>query len=387
MSAWVTKEWTDDRGKIRREKSQPGMRGVGDRDCFVVEWIAPNGKRRRKKISGVGRVAKRVADEKRDQVAASITLGEYQDSAKATWSTFVARFRKEVVEVAGHHTADLYRIAIASFERIASPMSMAAIDSGLLGTFISARRKEFGKKDGVPISPATLNRDLRHLRAMLRWAVERKYLREMPKITFAKCLGKLPRVLSEAEFVAIYNACEEAQRPVIQGVSAADWWRALIVTLFTTGWRIGETLALEWHDINLDTGTVHLRAETTKGRRDEILTLPPIVIEHLAKIRHFGERVFDFDVFIGDVGRKKPLYEEWYRLQAVAGIAEHHGFHSARRSFATWNHGRFSADELQRLMRHKSYSTTRSYVSLAEKMTGASANVFVPSLPVRAASS
>ena len=55
-----------------------------------------------------------------------------------------------------------------------------------------------------------------------------------------------------------------------------------------------------------------------------------------------------------------------------------YGFHNFRRAFATVNHENLSGDALQRLMRHRSYSTTQSYVNMAEKLNQSVEGLAVP---------
>ncbi|MEX2175887.1 MAG: tyrosine-type recombinase/integrase [Pirellulaceae bacterium] len=55
-----------------------------------------------------------------------------------------------------------------------------------------------------------------------------------------------------------------------------------------------------------------------------------------------------------------------------------YGFHDLRRGFATLNAGNMSGDALQKLMRHKSYSTTQRYINLAGQVNAAVATLFVP---------
>ena len=42
------------------------------------------------------------------------------------------------------------------------------------------------------------------------------------------------------------------------------------------------------------------------------------------------------------------------------------------------NHGSFDGDTLQKLMRHRDYSTRQRYIRMAEKVTAAAPTVFVP---------
>jgi integrase len=72
----------------------------------------------------------------------------------------------------------------------------------------------------------------------------------------------------------------------------ADWWRALIVFQYMTGWRIGEPLALSRDHLDLEAGTAVTRADDNKGGRDDLVPLHSVVIEHLRKIASFEPVVF-----------------------------------------------------------------------------------------------
>ena len=85
------------------------------------------------------------------------------------------------------------------------------------------------------------------------------------------------------------------------------------------------------------------------------------------------------------------LYAQFYRIQRAAGInlpcdKDHkhsegchlYGFHDERRAFATLNAGQMSADALQKLMRHKSYSTTQRYINMSKQVDDAVDSLFVP---------
>jgi integrase len=75
---------------------------------------------------------------------------------------------------------------------------------------------------------------------------------------------------------------------------------------------------------------------------------------------------------------------EFYRIQDEAGVkrsdGNHFGFHDLRRGFASMNADRVSADVLQTIMRHKSYSTTQRYINLTRQLNPSTANLFVPEL-------
>ena len=160
-----------------------------------------------------------------------------------------------------------------------------------------------------------------------------------------------------------------------------------------TGWRTNEILTLQWSDVDLDAGRATLRAENTKGKRSERhLPLHPLVIEHIAKLRGtFRKEVFGWE------GDPTGPWEQFHAIQTKAGIHldchgdhEHtdachlYGFHDLRRAFATMNAGNMTADALQRLLRHKSYTTTQRYITAAAQVNRAVANLHVPTLAIPA---
>jgi integrase len=55
-----------------------------------------------------------------------------------------------------------------------------------------------------------------------------------------------------------------------------------------------------------------------------------------------------------------------------------YGFHDLRRAFATMNAEQLSADELQKLMRHRSYSTTKRYINMTRRIDRAVKVLHVP---------
>jgi len=58
------------------------------------------------------------------------------------------------------------------FGRIISPGKVANIKTQTVDEFIAQRRTEPGRKQGDAVSPATVNKDLRSLKAVLRIAHE-----------------------------------------------------------------------------------------------------------------------------------------------------------------------------------------------------------------------
>jgi integrase len=199
--------------------------------------------------------------------------------------------------------------------------------------------------------------------------------------------------MTAEHFAAIYGKCDVAQAPVSANYS--DWSHALLCVAMTTGWRIGEIISLRREDVNFKSGAVTIRAETCKGKRDDIDHLPKAALDHLRGLPGFGAFIFEWPH-----GRER-LWLEFRRIQAAAGIKLHcpdsdkhkctrtchmYAFHSLRRAYATLNVARLDAPTLQRKMRHKAFSTTLGYIGLANRMQDAAADVFVPEVLRKASS-
>jgi integrase len=132
-------------------------------------------------------------------------------------------------------------------------------------------------------------------------------------------------------------------------------------------------LALQWSDVDLEAGTARTQAEDNKGKRDAIIGIHAVVVEHLRKIRGFRPEVFPW------LQNARDIWPFFHEIQEAAGIAEpYYGFHDLRRGFATVNAENMTADALQRLMQHRSYTTTQRYINLAHQVKAAVANLHVP---------
>ena len=207
----------------------------------------------------------------------------------------------------------------------------------------------------------------------------------MPKIRMLKEPKKLARYVTADHFAALYKACDAARLPKGLPYSAADWWRAMLTFNYMTGWRIGEPLALLRDDLDIEKGQAITRHGDNKGKRDEMVPLHPVVVEHLERLTSFEPVVFPWH------RSRRGLYVELGRIHRSAGIRlpcneahEHtdscycYGFHDLRRAFATVNAETLSADALQSLMRHKSYTTTQRYINMAHQLNRAVESLHVP---------
>lgn len=384
MRAWVFQDPKQVKNKGKENAS------------WYVGWYDPEGKQRSKSL-GKRRRGQEKAEKYQRRIEGELTAGTYEHRSRVTWEQFRKDYEEKVVTRKGARSQPEMKNALTIFERIIKPKRMSAIKTSTIDTFIAKRRMEKGKK-GTLVSPATVNNNLRHIKAALRKAELWGLLAKVPHFDFEKVPGKIPRYVTAEHFAAIYLACANATRPAdLPNVDAAEWWRALIVMAYMTGWRISELRALRREDIDLEVGTAFARHSDSKGNQDAEIRLHPVVVEHLKRISSFDSHVFAWNY------DQTTLYSEFHTIQQSAKVKdikgngvslnlpcredhEHtpnchvYGFHDFRRAFATMNADRITPDALQELMRHKSYLTTKRYIAMARQIDASVESLHVPDI-------
>jgi integrase len=371
MSAWVFQE-------------QKQVEKNGDAASWSVGWYDPEGKRRCKSC-GPGTEGKRNAEKLRKKIDAELLTGTYRSNDKKTWEEFREEYDRRILTGLAIRSGDEARTALDHFERLVGPKRIAVLKTQHVDDYVAARRGEPGKKQGDTVSPATVNKELRHIKAALRVADEWGYLAKVPRFRMEKVPGKLPSYVTGVHFAAIYKACETATMPADLPFPAAVWWRGLVVMGYMTGWRISDMLGLRRDDLDLQVGEAVTRARINKGKRDERVKLHPVVVEHLKAMAGFSQQVFTWN------HNRRTLQTEFAKIQEAAGIhlpcdgthrhsrfCHVYGFHDLRRAFATMNADKLTPDALQALMRHRSYQTTQVYINMARQMDAAVASLHVP---------
>ncbi|MFH1267453.1 MAG: tyrosine-type recombinase/integrase, partial [Planctomycetota bacterium] len=367
-------------------KKDVEAKGPGKASWYVGYYDLDGG--RHSESCGPGSRGKRESERRAKRLEAELITGTHEASGKVKWARFREEYEAKILPRLAPRSREQIKAALDHFQRIAKPGRMENIKTQAIDAFVTTRRTERGKKPGSTISPATVNKDLRHVKAALRIANEWGYLPKVPKVRMVREPEKLPQYVTPEHFGTLYHeACPLAKLPQNpeQHYQAAEWWRALVVFAYMTGWRIEAILGLRREDLDLEAGTAISRHEDTKGRRDVAVPLHPAVVDHLRKIVGFHPFVFRW------CHERTKLWLEFGRLQREAGIKlpcrEQHdhtpacytyGFHDLRRAFATVNAPRMKPEALQRLMQHKSYQTTLRYIGLADQLTDAVESMPVP---------
>lgn len=176
----------------------------------------------------------------------------------------------------------------------------------------------------------------------------------VPYIPFPRASKKLPTVLSAEEVARLLGAVRSPKH------------RAVLVTIYATGLRISEALALKVSDIDPERMVITVRQG--KGRKDRTVMLSPQLLEVLrsyARLARPREWLFP--------GRRpdQPLHASAVQracaqARAAAGIDKHATVHTLRHSFATHLlEGGTDLRLIQTLLGHRSIKTTAIYTHVS----------------------
>ncbi len=219
-------------------------------------------------------------------------------------------------------------------------------------------------------SKATVARKLATLRSFFKYLVKTSAVASNPMtaIRTPKQDKKLPRFMEYDEVKKLLET------------PATDNWlgcrdRAMFETLYSTGMRVSELVALNVDDVDFLSEVVHIRGKGKKERVAPISSSALQVIQHYIEFRNkraqsngnFDSRV----LFVNKHGKRlstRSVRRKMDKYLKSAGLDPAISPHTLRHSFATHmlNNG---ADlrSVQELLGHQSLSTTQVYTHLTTK--------------------
>ena len=216
-------------------------------------------------------------------------------------------------------------------------------------------------------SKATIARKLATLRSFYKFLVKRNYITSNPvtSVRTPKQEKKLPRFL---EYEEVKRLLETPQTNTWLG--ARD--RAIMETLYSTGVRVSELVALNMEDIDFLGEVIHIRGKGKKERIAPIGTSALQTIQHYMEYRNKrAQNNSNFDpkvLFVNKHGKRlstRSVRRKMDKYLKMAGLDPAISPHTLRHSFATHmlNNG---ADlrSVQELLGHQSLSTTQVYTHL-----------------------
>ncbi len=219
-------------------------------------------------------------------------------------------------------------------------------------------------------SKSTIARKLATLRSFYKFLVKRGQIDSNPVVAIRtpKQEKKLPRFLEYEEVKRLLET-----PPMDSWLGARD--RAIMETLYSTGMRVSELVALNMDDIDFLGEVVHIRGKGKKERIAPISSSTLQVIQHYMEFRNKrAQSNSNFDskvLFVNKHGKRlstRSVRRKMDKYLKMAGLDPAISPHTLRHSFATHmlNNG---ADlrSVQELLGHQSLSTTQIYTHLGTK--------------------
>lgn len=206
--------------------------------------------------------------------------------------------------------------------------------------------------EGKRVSWTWFNQAVCALRFFYRVTLGRNDI--IPDIPFPRTSKKLPTVLSAEEVVRLLRAVRNAKH------------RTVLTTIYATGLRISEALALKVSDIDSERMVINVRQG--KGRKDRTVMLSP---QLLGMLRGYARQARPREWLFPGRRLDQPLnatavQRTCARARVAAGLAKHASVHTLRHSFAT--HLLEAGTDLrviQTLLGHQSVKTTAIYTHVS----------------------
>jgi len=244
------------------------------------------------------------------------------------------------------------------------------VDQRLLGVDVDEARAYLAFLNDKGYSKATIARKLATLRSFYKFLVKtnRCSSNPMTAIRTPKQEKKLPRFLEYEEVKRLLET-----PPTDSWLGSRD--RAILETLYSTGIRVSELVALNMDDVDFLSEVIHIRGKGKKERITPVSSSALQAIQHYMEFRnkraqnnsHFDSRV----LFVNKHGQRlstRSVRRKMDKYLKMAGLDPAISPHTLRHSFATHmlNNG---ADlrSVQELLGHQSLSTTQVYTHLTTR--------------------
>jgi integrase len=299
-------------------------RGAGGLRRTYVAQYRSSGRTRRIKLGTAEKVAPTQAREAARKILARVALGHDPQAEKQAKRVAAARTFGSVVDAYLAAKQDTLRpvsfritklYLSGPYFRPLHAMSIAEISH----PDIAARLSTITRAHSAHTAAAAR----RAVSALFRWAMEEGWISTNPVIGTRKPADAVPRdrVLSDAELVAIWDACGD------------DDFGRILRLLLLLGARRQEVGGMRWGELDLAGGTWTLPKERSKNGRSHTVALPKPALAIITTVpRSEREHLFGIRAGGGFTGWSNAKADLDRRL---AGAVEPWRLHDVRRSVAT----------------------------------------------------
>lgn len=289
----------------------------GKSPFWYLRWweLAPDGTTWTEKWQSTKTTVRKTAEQKRRNLERELDDGRYADS-EMTWAEFVTAFLEKHASRKPLSTQSAYKHCLNAFTQFGKPKLLRNVTHALLEDFATNRLN-------LGTAPATVNRDLRHVRAAMRWAKRRGLIPEAPdfKGVFVRENRNRPVIMPEEDFLVLVKALGS---PAI-GLSKRPpaWWKVFLYLAYYLGLRRGEALGLTWDCVSIETLEIRILAPTSKGRKERVVPIAPEIGNMLGDWKRSSGPARDRDeVLPWPYDGYRPFYDDWHAIQKAAGIPD-----------------------------------------------------------------
>ena len=200
------------------------------------------------------------------------------------------------------------------------------------------------------VKPATVNRELSCLRAMLNKAVQWGYLTDSP-MKGIKLLKEPPervRYLEAGEVSRLVGACSEHLKPIV-------------LCALNTGMRKGEILNLRWDNVDMHNRMISL--DRTKNNRRRTIPISGQLYALFLKLPRRGDYVF-----CNEGGERFGDVRKGFTSALKRAEIKNFRFHDLRHTFASYlTMSGCNMRTVQQLLGHSTLRTTMKYAHLCKE--------------------
>lgn len=292
-----------------------------------VGWYE-SGKRKSKALPN-----KTLAEHYRQIKYSQLNSDVFTGQVLADWGQMTAEYN-EAKKVQGVTEGTLYEIALSmrNFERLAGKCSSRQIMQSVIDKFILQR--------GGEIKRATLNKDIRNLKAFINWGKEKRYFNRNIKVKELKEEERSVRFLNNLQTKNLLRATESCSAIKIR-----------VLLALGTGLRRGDIDTLKISDIDFEKNTITTKSKKTRksmGSRP----VPGEVMAELAKY------VCSLDAGQEKLFNNKFNHKKWRKVCKDAELA-YLKFHDLRKTFGSLlAQNGVSTAVTQKLLEHSSPNLT-----------------------------
>lgn len=327
---------------MRRAWYDKRRKPTGDGWYHFCKWYDEQGHQKARSFP-----TKAQAEQFRADLMHRMNRGECVDPVGRPWDDLVEEYLKYHRTVKGSADGTVISAGdtLRVFRSACGPVLSTTLSHRHLSQFVAQRREK-------RIKPATINRNLRELRAFLGWCEKEGYLGSPARqirwdelwqadsgrpVRIAE-LDELTRLLQAAR--DLYGAC----------------WYVRIILAMTTGLRRRDIERIRISDINLETGTMPtMNAKAHK--RFERRPIHPLALKVLAE--YIPTLPAGSDVLLPDVWHDS----KWKRIKDKAGV-KNLMYHDLRKSFASYLLlAGYSTAVVQDLLEHSTPNLTHDLYS------------------------